>query len=188
VEKNIYRLKITIQWSEPQIWREVLMKKNSTFKNLHQLIQIIMEWDNAHLHEFPLDNHKYIGVKPKNSFGFSNKTCIKENNAELQDYLKKKGDTIEYLYDFGDNWQHIIELKEIKEIDDNKKYPICIDGENAAPIEDVGGIPGYYNMIEALNDTEHPQHEMYKEWMGENYDPTQFDKEKINKILIFLQR
>jgi len=188
MDKNIYRLKVTLHWSEPQIWREMLMKKDSTFKELHQVVQVVMEWEDSHLHKFPINNHKYIGVKPKNSFGFSNKTYIKESNAELQDYLKKKGDSIEYIYDFGDSWRHIIELKEIKEMEEDMKYPLCIDGENAAPIEDVGGIPGYYNMIEALNDPEHPEHEMYTEWLGENFDPNQFDREKVNQILKFLQK
>lgn len=180
---NVYRLKITLKWSTPEIWREVLMKADRTFEDLHNVIQIIMEWNNSHLHEFRPDDSKYIGSKPRNTFGFGNKTYINESNAKLKDYLQKKGATIEYIYDFGDDWQHIIDLKEIKEADDNRQYPICIDGENAAPVEDVGGIPGYYNMIEALSNPEHPEHDMFKEWLGENYDPGYYDQDIINNIL-----
>ena len=59
---------------------------------------------------------------------------------------------------------------------------MCIEGENASPSEDVGGIPGYNQMVEAFSDVDHPDYETYKQWLGiEVYDAKSFDIDYINK-------
>ena len=61
--------------------------------------------------------------------------------------------------------------------------PICIKAKGACPPEDVGGIWGYYNFLEALDDQNHPEHEDYKEWIGDDFDPAVYDIEKTNELL-----
>jgi hypothetical protein len=60
---------------------------------------------------------------------------------------------------------------------------VCIKGKGACPPEDVGGVWGYYNFLEALRDPDHPEHEMYLEWIGDEFDPQEFDLEETNEIL-----
>jgi len=61
-----------------------------------------------------------------------------------------------------------------------KKYPVCLEGERACPPEDVGGIGGFENFLEALADPSHEEHEMYAEW-GAGFDSEAFDPEKASK-------
>lgn len=57
-----------------------------------------------------------------------------------------------YTYDFGDSWEHGIVLEKRLPVDPNMTYPVCTDGQLACPPEDCGGIPGFYDLVEALND------------------------------------
>ena len=52
------QLKITLQRTEPAIWRRVLVEKTTTFFELHRIIQIAMGWQNSHLFEFELNGYR----------------------------------------------------------------------------------------------------------------------------------
>ena len=51
-------------------------------------------------------------------------------------------------------------------------------GAQACPPEDVGGIPGFYEFLEAIKDPKHPEHKSYMEWLGGKYDPNKFNAKK----------
>ena len=65
----------------------------------------------------------------------------------------------EYLYDFGDNWEHEIILEHILPRETNVRYPRCIAGERACPPEDCGGIDGYQDLLEAIYIPTHDEYE-----------------------------
>jgi Plasmid pRiA4b ORF-3-like protein len=88
-----------------------------------------------------------------------------------------------YTYDFGDGWEHGIVLEKGLPLDPNMAYPLCMSGRGACPPEDCGGIGGFYNLLEALQNPRHPQHEELLEWVGEDYDPEKFSIEAINQTL-----
>jgi hypothetical protein len=46
--------------------------------------------------------------------------------------------------------------------------------------EDCGGIPGFYDLIEALSDPNHERHEEILDWIGE-FDPQSFSVERVNR-------
>ena len=87
-----------------------------------------------------------------------------------------------YVYDFGDNWEHEILLEKTFDSVPGVRYPVCTAGKLACPPEDVGGIWGYYDFVEAISDPKHPEHEERLEWNGP-YEPEEFDPEETNKIL-----
>lgn len=100
-------------------------------------------------------------------------------NARISELIKSKGQKFSYLYDFGDNWKHLIVVEKILE-KDSGKYPVCIAGERACPPEDCGGIFGYYEMLKILLNKNHPEYKHWKEWAGK-FDPEEFDLDKNNK-------
>jgi hypothetical protein len=63
------------------------------------------------------------------------------------------------------------------------RFPICIDGNLACPPEDCGGIPGYYDLIEAIADPEHERHDEISEWMSDDFDPQAFSVDDVNRVL-----
>ena len=54
--------------------------------------------------------------------------------------------------------------------------------ERNAPPEDCGGIPGFYETLDAVADPNHPNHAEAKEWL-DDYDPDVFDELPIKYAL-----
>lgn len=80
----------------------------------------------------------------------------------------------------ADNWEHEITLEKILPRQKDLKYPLCIDGERACPPEDCGSIPGYYELLEVLNNPKHRRHKEITEWLGRKYEPEYFNPEEVS--------
>ncbi len=52
MQKNIYQIQVALKNSKPKIWRRVLIPSDTLLSDFHFLIQIVMGWENAHLHQF----------------------------------------------------------------------------------------------------------------------------------------
>ncbi len=169
------QLKITLANIEPKIWRQVVVKDSLTFRQLHSVIQRAMGWEDYHLHEFKVGDIR-VGTRIKEDmFGFGDSDMVSESTAQLHQLLigKRK---FRYWYDFGDDWWHDIAIE--KHLPDAADAPPAelLAGENACPPEDCGGPWGYVDMLEALKDPDHPEHDSYSEWAG-LFDPKEFDLE-----------
>lgn len=105
-------------------------------------------------------------------------------NIKISDLLKKEKDKIVYEYDFGDSWEHDVILEKILPFDEKLSYPVCIKGKMHCPPEDVGGISGYEQMLEILKQQEHEEYESYIDWLGDGFDPVEFELEEVNLLLL----
>lgn len=175
---KILQLKITLQGSEkPPIWRMVQIPTNINFQQLHAIIQEAMGWMNAHLHQFHLGRQTpfFIGIPDPYDDSGETKDGRK---VKINEYLTKEKDQIYYEYDFGDGWAHSIQVQEVLEAKTGIVYPHLLKGKGACPPEDCGGIWGYNNLVEAINDPDHEEHEDLCEWMDTDYwDANEFDLE-----------
>ena len=99
---------------------------------------------------------------------------------KIADYFSQENEKADYVYDFGDNWEHIIKLEKILPREENIKYPICIKGRRACPPEDCGGIGGYYNLLEIIKNPNHEDYEEMLDWLGGEFDPERFDVEEVS--------
>jgi len=175
---STYQLKITLRGSRPPIWRRFIVPDSITLPKLDEVIQIVMGWTGSHLHEFIVGRVSYSVPDPEWPSDSRNEARFKIN--QLLDKEKQK---LLYLYDFGDGWEHVIELEKIIIGDKASSKSRCIAGKRACPPEDCGGIYGYYDLLEAIKDPDHPEHENMIEWLGSDLDPEFFDIEEINEIL-----
>lgn len=137
-----------------------------------------MEWTNSHLHEFLTKGQRYRPLEQMDE-------DIDEPgmNDEQEFRLAKlvyEGDVFEYEYDFGDCWEHEIEVEKILEPEAGIKYPMCLAGERACPPENCGGPWGYEELLKVLDDPGHEDYEDCRRWAGEDFDPERFDLEKVN--------
>jgi hypothetical protein len=180
-EETIYRLKITLDGSQPPVWRQVEVPADVTLDVLHVIVQFAMGWEDYHLHEFIVGEDHYGEPDPEyEMFGQSMKD---EVDVTLKEVAPKEGSKVTYIYDFGDGWKHTILVEKILPADPSVEYPICTGGQYACPPEDCGGIGGYAALLEALADPEHPEHDELSEWVGEELDPEAFDLDEINEAL-----
>lgn len=177
----LYQLKITLQWSRPAIWRRVVVRADMRLDHLHNVIQIAMGWTDSHLHQFVLGQEFYGEPDPGgDAFGTATLNEKRYTVADLAPAAKKK---FTYEYDFGDGWNHEVKVEKVLPPDPGLEHPVCLAGEHACPPEDCGGIGGYYNLLEALADPKHPDHEDLKDWIGGEWDAMRFDQDEVNTIL-----
>jgi hypothetical protein len=180
---QVYQFKITLKGVKPPIWRRIQVPGTYTFWDLHVAIQDAMGWDDYHLHEFrmrhPLTGEKVcIGI-PDEEAEFFGQEIIPEEKLKIVEWFSMKNRVAEYIYDFGDGWEHKIQLEKILPRDKSIKYPICIAGKRACPPEDCGGIWGYEEFLEAIRNPEHEEHEEMLEWCGGEFDPEHFDPTEV---------
>src|SRR5690242_3037543 len=105
----IYELKITLLGIDPPIWRRIQVPSTMLLCCLHDALQAVMGWTDSHLHQFEKDG-KYWG-DPKNREFEDDIEINDEGQAPLGKVLSAEGDSMVYLYDFGDHWQHKIILE-----------------------------------------------------------------------------
>lgn len=179
---EIIQLKITLESTEPPIWRRVLVEKQITFFELHNIIQIAMGWENYHMFEFTF-NKQRIG-EPDDEFDdldFGSNKVMDAAEVTLESIVTNTKGKISYVYDFGDNWSHKILVEKFLPRDNKISYPICTDGELNCPPEDCGGIPGFYDLLEVIGNKKHPERKAMLDWLGGSYDPAYFDKDEVNE-------
>jgi len=178
---EIYQLKVTLMYSKPPIWRRLLAPSNVTLEELHYILQTAFEWTNSHLHQFIASDGQYYGELHPDYGDFDMRD---EGKFTLKDIAPGQGCQFIYEYDFGDSWEHVVVVEEVLLPDPAQTYPVCIKGRLSAPLEDIGGMWGYYAFLEAIKDPNHPEHAMYVEWYGDGeIDPDAFDLDYINESL-----
>lgn len=176
---NAIQIKVTLVGTEPAIWRRIVIPSTISFFDLHHILQISMGWKNSHLFEFQVGDYRigYIDEEFEDSDELADALVVQ---ADL--LLDKEKSTSIYVYDFGDHWEHALEVERVEPAND-RTLPVCIDGDMNCPPEDCGGIPGFRNILEILNDKKHPEYRETKTWVGRGYDAAKLDLDKINKQL-----
>lgn len=182
--EKVCQLNLSMKEITPQIWRRVQVPETCTFLDLHKAIQAVMNWEDYYLHEFEVLNPKteraeIIGPEEDKYIGFDIELPVPEEKTRLSDYLTPDNKDALYTYNFGDYWQVKIRLEEILPKKEGVKYPVCLAGERASVPEDVGGIWGYEDMLEILNDPEHDEYEDTVLWLGKDFNPEYFDPKDI---------
>ncbi len=176
---QIYQLKVTLAEIQPPVWRRVLVPSEMTLAKLHHVLQDAMGWTNSHLHCFEVDG-RCIGM-----------VGVEEDHPELEDerrvraasVLPKKGAKLVYRYDYGDDWEHVVEVEEVTAADRRLAYPLCVGGARACPPEDSGGPGGHENLLSVLASPEHEEHDEMLTWVGGHFDPEGFDANAVNRLL-----
>jgi len=178
----VYQLTISLVGARPPIWRRVLMDYPSTFLDLHRTIQLAMGWQTSHLHLFQLSNGVLIGDPAEDGDGMMD--YANEAMVPLHSVLTEEGSKVRYEYDFGDGWEHEIQLEKVLPVDGAGHLPRCTWAVGQCPPEDVGGLPGYEQFLAVMADPSHPDHDDIREWAGtDRFDPEFVDLEQINDHL-----
>lgn len=178
----VWRVKITLLGVEPDVWRALLVRPDTTLAQLHRYVQAAMGWRESHLYVFR------IGVR---EYGIPSDFDHKVFDARRYTLARLIGEMpaeFEYVYDFGDHWAHRIDIAATEDAAYRKQYPICVDGAGDCPPEDCGGPPGYRNLKNALADTSHPQYGELRRWMESTEYDRQFSVQRATWTMRDMQR
>lgn len=170
--EQIATLRIELVDTDPMIWRQVEVPTAITLKTLHDVVQAAMGWFDQHLWELRQGPQRYGRPMPGDDWG--GPAIIRADKVRLGEVIGPRKTVLDYIYDFGDSWEHRLTLTDVRPGEPDTAYPRYVAGERAAPPEDSGGIPGFYYALDVLADPNHPEHEDIAEWY-DGYDPDDFD-------------
>ena len=181
--RHVHQFLIVLTGTDPLVWRRIQVPEAYSFWDLHVAIQDAMGWQDCHLHEFtvmhPERKHiEQIGI-PDEDFPEERPT-LPGWKVRVANYFPWGSTPGRYLYDFGDDWEHVLVYEGTWPAEDSGRYPRCVAGAAACPPEDCGGITGYGEFLEAIRDPRHPEHERMIKWCGGAFDPHAFDLRQMS--------
>lgn len=180
--RDIYQIKITLLGTKPPIWRRLVVPASMSLARLHDVLQTAMGWHDCHMHEFRAGD-RHFGKPDPEDLDMGMPPVENERTIKLSSVLRRPGAKMIYTYDFGDNWEHAVVLEKQLPLLPDMNDPICLDGKLACPPDDCGGIPGFYDLLDALADPNHEQHEEMRDWVGDEFDPQAFSIDLVNRRL-----
>ena len=191
-ELHTYRIRVDLAGARTPIWRLLDVSSDLMLDDLHVAIQTAFGWTDSHLHRFGVgeeiwdrDTEVYLcpfDVDEGDDEG------VPEDQVRLDEVLADVGDSLLYVYDYGDNWQHAIRLEAISDRAAVSPLSVCVDGGRACPPEDCGGVHGYEEMLADAADPASDEHAEAVESLGfyggeTAFDPSQFDRDEADASL-----
>jgi len=110
----------------PRMMRIVLIKGKQSLQDLHQILFEAFDREEAHMYEFAVggtgpddpDRQRY-GLAAISGLDYAGDVA----QTTLNDLNLEKGEIFSYTFDFGDNWWHVIEVKEVRKTAPKGDYP-----------------------------------------------------------------
>jgi hypothetical protein len=177
VRRTVYQLRLSLDGVAPEVWRRVLVPGGYTLDRVHRVFQHAMGWWDYHLHSFEIHGVQYGEPDPLDDL-----RLVDELDTRL-DAVVRPGDRFRYTYDYGDWWEHNVDVEATWPADPDERYPVCMEGERACPPEDVGGVYGYRRLVRALRDPDHPDHDEMRAWLGRGLNAEYFVPELVTTLL-----
>ncbi len=197
-----FDLEVLLLEIEPRIWRRFLIRNEATFSHFHSAIQQAFGWQNCHLYEFLDGKVEENDTRPLYAMKLpriarsehvepndDEPDAPVSNNIEIRHYFSAKNKRCFYVYDLGDNWQHLVEVKDVVEMHEEFTCRL-LDGARACPPEDCGGTMGYEGCCEATSMSKEEvkkldvgareEIEWRQEWL-DGWQPETFDLEAVRK-------
>ena len=168
-EPALLRIRVELDHATPPIWRRLDIRSDASLDAVHQVLQAAYGWAGSHLHRFSLGGSPFdVGSQL-----FLCPYDVQEGEDEgppasevrLDETIQEPGDTLRYVYDYGDSWELTLRLEQRLPCPDAAPTARCVDGRRAAPPEDSGGITDAAELAEVLA------------------DPAAFDPEEVNQAL-----
>ncbi len=190
-QRVCYVVRLDFDQARPPIWRRLRLASDLKLHQLHGVLQSAMGWTDMHLHHFQMgpDSKDFRVVPFLTPFdveeGETDGTL--ESDVRLDQVIGEPGHRLFYEYDFGDSWHHTIKLEKVEPWVNGDPVAVCVAGRRACPPEDVGGIPGYEEVLAALEGHVEPDEAEWMaeklEWLPVGFDPAAFDLDEVNRAL-----
>ncbi|PQZ94870.1 hypothetical protein CQ018_05890 [Arthrobacter sp. MYb227] len=186
-----YTLKVKLYGSEPLIWRRLEVDGAMSLERFHIVLQAALGWTNSHLHAFSSDNpfERGLGAARANTLTWLDAGSIAEGlegqdelDTSIADACEQSGGMLWYQYDFGDSWMHTITVESTRIPESGEPIARILDGAMRIPLENSGGLHGWYEMLELdCGKSGAEGREYLLEWLHSHagyftsIDPLQFD-------------
>jgi len=152
VDEVTYRVRIDLVGAKPPIWRRLELSSQLFLDEVHQVIQAALGWTDSHLHRFAIgpsvwDQNAELFLCPFD-VEEGEDDGVPEADVRLDEVLGEAGDTLRYVYDYGDDWEHVMVLEAVLDRPVDAARAVCTGGRRAGPPEDCGGVWGYRELLD----------------------------------------
>lgn len=173
----IYQMKVSLLGVKPSVWRRFQIRSDSTFYQLHLVLQTVMGWKNYHLYQFDVAGVELSDPVTAAEFGTKDAEQI-----PLDHFLQNEITAFHYEYDFCDGWRHEVVIEKQLPLLNGAPPFLCLAGERACPPEDSGGVKGYAALLQQITK---PHRESTTRLLpGDGrFDPEAFDVNQTNVAL-----
>ena len=174
--RRVWKITIRLRHVMPIVWRTILVRPETKLVMLHRYIQAAMGWRDHHIFAFKIGAKEYGIPHPD----FRDMKVYDARRYTLERLFPDRPTSFEYVYDFGDNWEHLVEIEQEEDARYRQRYPICIDGAEPCPPEDCGGPGRYAELRSVLNNPNHPDHAEILAWTRSQTFHSNFDVQWAN--------
>jgi hypothetical protein len=177
-DEKVFSLLVTVRDCQPPIWRRLLVRESMWLNQLHDALQVSLDWYDYQTHRFTID-----GMRLGNPVRTEGSETDDDRDATLADLdIGARGPFL-YEYLFGDGWRVDIAIEKTLAVEKGAAYPKCVGGERAGPPEDCGGVETYHDMLACIKEPHTDIGREWIEWLGPEYDSERCDLAKINEAL-----
>ena len=181
---SIARLHVTLDDVEPPVRRVLDVPAEIRLDRLHTALQAALGWADYHLWEFRAGDVGWGIPDPGWPEG-----PLDARKITLWEAVEDTGaETLTYLYDFGDGWEHTIKILRFDDAEPGRKHPVLVEASGRCPPEDVGGPWGYADFLDAIADPDHEQHDDAREWYPDDFDPKDVPLDRLKADLASLAK
>ena len=149
---QIYVFKVSLKGA-PRIWRTVALRGNHTLDDLHRVIYQAFDRYDEHLYSFYFPKPRRADTKRgpaadeyTHPYAYEEAPLLSETlprdaaMTPLASLGLRVGQRFDYVFDFGDSWEHEITVEEISGPVGRARYPRIIEKRGGSPPQypDVG--------------------------------------------------
>jgi Plasmid pRiA4b ORF-3-like protein len=134
------QLKVLLRDVHPAVWRRIKVPDSLSIAELHTVIQLLMGWDDDHLHRFRIHGRDY-GVSRPGGPGFGEDATA----VPLSWFRFRASERFLYEYDFTAGWQVEVRVEKAspEASGDTDCIPVCIAGREPGSTDGCDGPRDY---------------------------------------------
>src|SRR6266545_1263544 len=138
----MHRLTVSLVRMVPPTRRQVEVPSDLTLAGLHEVIQVLFDWDGDHLYEFVVGRRTYADPDYLEA--------CEDDEVSLAEVAGRVGKVIGYTYDLGACWEHRIVVDAVEPAGAGARLARCVAGVGPYPAEYDGDRPRRLD-LDALN-------------------------------------
>jgi hypothetical protein len=143
-ETRVYILKVTLADAK-RIWRRIAIRGDQTLGTLHEAIFEAFDRYDPHLYSFYFprpgsrgrerrrDAAEYTHPYVLEDHPFGGRGLRDAEATKLDELGLEKGQSFEYLFDFGDSWEHLIIVEQTDGEVERGRYPRIVEKRGESP-------------------------------------------------------
>jgi hypothetical protein len=179
--RAVLKMRVDLAGMEVPVWRELLVPARLTLEEVHVIVQVCFDWEDAHLHEFQVGHERFLDARDDTLLDMPHQRS--DGQVRLHQLVDALPFEFHYLYSQDEFWSHRVRVTEMLAPSDVHLYPLCVGGQNAAPPEGVGGAHGYNDFLRCLARASTPDGIDALQWIGGFWDPGSFSTNVVNRTL-----